>query len=459
MPRWLLISALCLTLACESPPDGGDAGEGMDAAAPTADAGLDAALFDASDDAAPRDAGPGEVDASILPAELWCEAIGAPVADGFFSLRSYGGALLAGGFGYGREGASLLWSLPPFERVSPGLTGIGESVCALEPFDGYLWANTENSGDIFRSRDGRTWERVHDGPGGFIGCALEVFDGQLFAVSYDFDNRDHGRVLRFAGDRFEVVWDSGTRDVYLRELVGVGGELFAFGVEGGAGRMLRSADGRAWSEEAVAQRYFRAHVIDGLAWIGSASFGSSGGETAIWTFDGRDFTRRAGVPGSHVTGVRRHAGALFATTSNGWKDDPGPSRLLVSRDDGATWNDACVFGETAIWSLEVHDGSLYVATWDFGGRGQVYRLRTDPRPADGCAALEARAGFELCEREASRCAGVFTDSAGCASHCAAAGLRCVASFGGEPGCQVERDNPLACDPPSGNMSDWCECAP
>ena len=48
----------------------------------------------------------------------------------------------------------MLFRFAPWEHVSPGLTGVSESVCAMREFGGYLYANTESSGDIFRSADG-----------------------------------------------------------------------------------------------------------------------------------------------------------------------------------------------------------------------------------------------------------------------------------------------------------------
>ncbi|MBI5546870.1 MAG: hypothetical protein HY901_23555 [Deltaproteobacteria bacterium] len=76
-----------------------------------------------------------------------------------------------------------------------------------------------------------------------------------------------------------------------------------------------------------------------------------------------------------------------------------------------------------------------------------------------CSGIAAHAGFELCVDTAQTCAGVFTNGAGCEAYCAAAGLRCVASYGGDSGCQKEPLNILSCGGASGRLSDWCECGP
>lgn len=75
-----------------------------------------------------------------------------------------------------------------------------------------------------------------------------------------------------------------------------------------------------------------------------------------------------------------------------------------------------------------------------------------------CSGIAARAGYELCDSGPDFCAGVFTDGSGCRAFCAAAGLACRASHGGEPGCMGPEPSVLDCDADSGHLSDWCECA-
>jgi hypothetical protein len=77
-----------------------------------------------------------------------------------------------------------------------------------------------------------------------------------------------------------------------------------------------------------------------------------------------------------------------------------------------------------------------------------------PPPLD-CSGIQAHAGWEVCETGPDRCAGVFTDGAGCDSYCAGAGLICVASYGAEPGCLKETSS-FGCAF-TGHNSNWCEC--
>jgi hypothetical protein len=416
---------------------------------------LDAFVKDSSTDGGASDLGGGAVLYS-------CKAVGTSSGDGFFSLAEFKGALYAGQFGYGLQAESMLYRYPPWAKVTPGLTGIGESVCALRVFGGALYANTEDSGDIFRSTDGSSWTRIHDGKDGVIGCGLAEHGGKLYAVNYDNQAATHGRVLRLDGATFTTVYDSGARALYLREIVAYAGKLYAFGVEQGQGKLLVSSNGSTWAESNAPQRFFRGVVWQGYLWLGSAALYASG-KTAIWRYDGASFTEVHGEPQrSHIAALQVAHGTLFASTSNGWKGDPGPSSLLVraaaSPGKKAAWRPICSFTETAAWALGVRGGELYVGTWHYGKLGSVYHVQRQLLPKVDCAAIsKANPSWEVCESGPSFCAGVFADGAGCAAFCAAVGLPCTARFGGDVGCVKEPQNPLACAAQTGHQSDWCEC--
>lgn len=385
-----------------------------------------------------------------------CTPVGPSHSDGFFSLEAFDGKLYAGLFGYGRESQSMLYRYAPWELTSPGLTGISESICALAEFDGQLYANTESSGDIFRSSDGTTWERVYDGGNETIGCGLAVFQGQLFAINYGNARNEHGLILRKNGDTWETVYDSGRMPLYIREIVAYDGVLYAFGVQDLQGQMLSSRDGSNWRLQTVANRYIRGHVWNDYLWLGSTDYYANG-EVGIWRFDGTDFVKVHADTHRYVTDIEHLDGRLFAGTSNGWKTESGPSALLMSPDGENDWQTICQFSETAVWSMAVFENELYLGTWDYGATGAIYKVsRSAVAPTD-CALISANSAWEVCETGASYCAGVFTDGAGCESYCAAAGLTCTARYGGEPGCQKEPQNVLSCDDSNGHRSDWCEC--
>jgi len=133
----------------------------------------------------------------------------------------------------------------------------------------------------------------------------------------------------------------------------------------------------------------------------------------------------------------------------------------MSPDGANDWKKLCQFSETAAWDMAVFDGGLYVGTWDYGKGGKVYLVSkkpVDPQDVVDCSKISsANPAWEVCETGDHFCAGVFTDGAGCQAYCAAAGLVCIARYGGEPGCQKEPENVLDCFENNGHNSDWCEC--
>lgn len=395
-----------------------------------------------------------------------CTAIGSSYSDGFFALRGFSDKLYAGQFGYGHEGQSMIYRYPSWELVSPGLTGVSESVCALLEFEGRLYANTESSGDIFRSSDGSNWERVHDGGSQTIGCGLEAMDGYLYAVNYDNGDREHGLILRSAdGESWSTVWDSGSASWYLREITSHQGTLVALAVDedDSQGWALLSTDGLTWSTMATETRFFRGHSWGGSLWLAGTDRSSSG-PSGVWRYDGGQPVLVHAESRHYVTEITDFDGALFAGTSDGWKDDEGSSALLMSRD-GERWEEVCQFPEIAAWSIAVMGEHLYVGTWEYEEGGQVYQVDIgidqepddDDEPVDCGLIAAASSAWEVCETGAEFCAGVFTDGAGCEAYCAPVELPCTARYGGEPGCAKEPENVLSCSDSNGHQSDWCEC--
>jgi hypothetical protein len=81
----------------------------------------------------------------------------------------------------------------------------------------------------------------------------------------------------------------------------------------------------------------------------------------------------------------------------------------------------------------------------------------DATPADCSQISQANGAWEVCETGADYCNGVYTDGAGCGAYCGAAGMVCVARFGGDTGCVKEPQNVWNCNDNNGHLSDWCEC--
>ncbi len=117
-------------------------------------------------------------------------------------------------------------------------------------------------------------------------------------------------------------------------------------------------------------------------------------------------------------------------------------------DSGAADVDSAVMADAAAAAADAVPGAADAAS--------TPEPDAAPQPID-CSAIDADPDYELCESDATSCAGVFTDGSGCINFCAAAGLVCSARYGGEPGCQKEPANVLNCFDSNGHASDWCEC--
>lgn len=294
--------------------------------------------------------------------------------DGFFSLLSYDDKLYAGAFGYGQEGSSMLFGLKN-NRITPGITGISESVCVMREFNGYIYANTEASGKIYRSQNGKNWEMVYSAPAGKgVGCALAVKDGYIYAGAADFINHKSIVIRSSNGKNWNKV---NNNNLYLRELVTYNDTIYGFGVNGASKpKMIFSTDGENWETQDTDVRFLRGNVLNGTLWLGAATVLGGSGESGVWKFDGEEFSKvyNYGKPGTYVSYVESWKGNLFAGVSQGWKDANGPTALLYSSNGGENWKTACTIPDAAIWDVEVHDDRLFVAGWDYVNGGSVYEV-------------------------------------------------------------------------------------
>ncbi|MFT4326473.1 MAG: hypothetical protein ACMXYK_03145 [Candidatus Woesearchaeota archaeon] len=324
---------------------------------------------------------------TVSNSKYLCEEVGPVDTQGIFALKTFNDQLFIGKFGYGKRD-SMLSVYPNLRQANPGVV-LGESVCALEEFNGKLVANTEHSGDIFISSDGFTWQRTYAGRSGTIGCALTVFNGHIYAVNYDIPNNRNGLILRSAdGISWETVFDSGSSGLYLRDLGFYGNIVFATGVDFSSrqGKILQSTTGNpgSWQIMNTPSRFMRNIVHNNVLYFSSTTR-TSNGPSGIFKHTGDSYFQLHSEPLQYVTDFAVLNGTLFAGTSAGWKVTSGQARLLAS-EDGISFTPICDFPEPEIWSLEVFDGALYLGTKTEQGPGKLYRITernvTDTVPCD-----------------------------------------------------------------------------
>ena len=79
-------------------------------------------------------------------------------------------------------------------------------------------------------------------------------------------------------------------------------------------------------------------------------------------------------------------------------------------------------------------------------------------PKNPCAAISKNTKWHVCSWSTSTCAGTYDDKAGCIKYCAAAGMICMARYGGTAPCTKEPKNKIPCSQSNTHQSDYCECA-
>jgi len=98
-------------------------------------------------------------------------------------------------------------------------------------------------------------EKVYNGSPGYIGCGLEVFNGEIYSIVADFSGGNVVKILKSSGGAFtEVYTGDSSGDHYIREIVAYDGKLYVYGVKGSGssytpGYVLVSSDGSTWEKE------------------------------------------------------------------------------------------------------------------------------------------------------------------------------------------------------------------
>ena len=296
-------------------------------------------------------------------------SVGSSLEDGFFVLKSFNQTLFGGAFGYYNRQKVFTYSNNRMLPVNPGII-VGESVCALEKFNGMLYANTEDSGKVFRTHDGYNWQLVFTGKY-TVGCGLAVFGNYLYAVNANFVS-PAGHIYRTSnGTNWEKVYDSGSITRYLREIVSYNNKLYAFYKTG----VLVSSDGTNWNSMSTPARMFRGHVFNNKLLLAGAREYSATNESSIWSFDGANFKQLYSTPTmSHIGNIHSQGNNLLAITTVNWKGREGGASLLESCDGGNNWRTIHIFNETEGWAIEEHQGNMFVGTKQDGGGGQVYKV-------------------------------------------------------------------------------------
>jgi hypothetical protein len=234
------------------------------------------------------------------------------------------------------------------------------------------------------AQGGETWTDCGRPGNNWMINSLTVFDGGLYAATWEPGSDERGHVYRYAGGAEWV--DCGAPSpanglkgmaVYKGRLY-VGSELY----DGGGsslplstnkslgGHVYRYDGGTQWTD---CGKIADVRSISGLAVYRGKLYASTG-TTGAWRdtprtrgmyrFDGIGKWTDCGCPGLRVTHIGVHDGSLFGLSYDGG----GFFRYLGEKD----WERlGPVPDTTQVYSMMTYEGSLHVATWP---TGSVFRL-------------------------------------------------------------------------------------
>lgn len=307
--------------------------------------------------------------------------IGTTSDAGFFSLRAFGGRLLAGTYGTPK---SYAWDGVRWQEIREGdLYTAGESLFDMVQFskDGMLYGATESSGKIFRF-DGSRWERVFQAGAEWNNAySIVEYKGTLFTGFNNFP----------ASNKTLFVRSTNGRD-WLASVLANGFNHPRFGVYQDTLYVIGSRNGlgEAWSipdpaSDEWQQRWGNMGQFTGkpFVWKNKLYVGVQQGRRrpgAVYSWDGATLVKVLEAPDedqvSLPAALHDHEGALYVITAVAWRAKGGTAKLYRTYD-GVSWEKVWAFPEPEGWTLEVYEGALYAGTRREGGGGKVYRMVRD----------------------------------------------------------------------------------
>ncbi|HOZ47632.1 MAG TPA: LamG domain-containing protein [Candidatus Hydrogenedentes bacterium] len=217
-----------------------------------------------------------------------------------------------------------------------GRPGNAVMIWALCVYDGALYAATfeagkEEAGHVYRYDGGDTWTDCGSPYPSNAVTSLAVFDGRLYAAASHY--RSAGSALPESENTIP------------------GGRVFRY--EGGA----------AWTD---CGRVAEIEGIGGLAVYRGRLYASSlVAPAGLFCYEGGTRWAECGHPGGRVEALAVHNGGLYGS---GW--DPAFAGVYRYDADG-TWTDCGIpEGTTQTYSFAIHGGRMYVGVWP---GGKVFR--------------------------------------------------------------------------------------
>ena len=259
-------------------------------------------------------------------------------------------------------------------------------------YPGVTNAQSNHRNVFFGIDDGRIDDKFTDcgRPGNteFI-TTLTVYNGDLYATTYEPGIDNSGRVYRYNGKKEWVDCGSPDKSNTVMSMAVLDGKLYAgtgfYHGQGSAlntdsenttpgGRVFRYEGGKEWTDcgrpgehgmvySWVVQGGGPAKDIWCLTTFNGHLYGSPLVSEGIWRYDGDKNWTYVGSPGRRIFGIGVYNGTLY-----GMGNDIGG---IVKYDGNLMWDNAGYQeGATQVYSIAVHNGIMYTGVWP---NGTVYR--------------------------------------------------------------------------------------
>lgn len=214
--------------------------------------------------------------------------------------------------------------------------------------------------------------------------SLVVYDGDLYAATWEPGEDEAGHVYRYAGGTDWIDCGSPDESNAITGLAVYDGKLYA-GSEyysgGGSalpvspntkhgGRVFRFEGGTRWTD---CGKVADVRSVSGLAVYGGKLYAGTGTSGAwrdrprtrgMYRFDGDGKWTSCGCPGLRVTHLGVHSGSLYGLSYDGGG--------FFRYDGGADWTRmGPVPDTTQVYSMAVYEGRIHVGTWP---TGSVFRF-------------------------------------------------------------------------------------
>jgi hypothetical protein len=259
---------------------------------------------------------------------------------------------------------------------------------------------------VDRGSEPRSTDHGRPGEATVMVCSLAVFEGSLYAATWEGASSPRGRVFRLTSDGWQdrgSPWDAnavtrlavhdGSLYAGVSRLRGGGSGLDDSANQEPGGHVLRYEGGRSWSDMGALEG---ADSVTALVPFAGALYAAPMYSEGLFRMDGPGSWTWCGSPGRRLLALGVHAGSLYGAGNDHAHVDSAiamtkagvvvPAREasggggVFRYDEADRWTSCGLQRDTTqVYSIETYQDRMYIGTWP---TGLVYR-------AEGPSATDA----------------------------------------------------------------------